>query len=134
MPPSDPATITIELPADVRFFRSVRLAVGGLATMVGFDVEAIDDLRIGVDELCATLVEQSNGAPVKIVVHTQEGELIRIEGSTERGDEDTDDARFSFSRQILSVVADSFGFEVDGERFRCWLERATSDERLPGQA
>ena len=62
MTTTDAPRVTLTVPADVRYFRSVRLAIGGLATMVGFDIEAIDDLRIGVDELCAMAAEGGDGS------------------------------------------------------------------------
>lgn len=118
-----PAVVTITLPADVEYFRSVRLAVGGLATVVGFDVEAIEDLRIGVDELCAALVEAGDGSDLQIEITTVPQQRLRIEGTTARGPDGLDDARFAFSRQILEVVADDFGYAPDGDHVSCWLER-----------
>jgi serine/threonine-protein kinase RsbW len=107
----------------VRYFRSVRLAIGGLATMVGFDIEAIDDLRIGVDEVCAALAETGNGDDLRIEVLAEPGERLRVEGTVAPGDEQPDADRFAFSRQILSVVADAHGYEVEDGQVRCWLER-----------
>ncbi len=122
--PTEPSTVTLTIPADVRFFRPVRLAVGGLATLVGFDVEAIDDLRIGVDELCAALVESGDGGDLHIDVVADIGRTLRIDGSTSRGPIEVDVDRFRFSTQILSVVSDDYGYEIGDTQVRCWLERA----------
>jgi serine/threonine-protein kinase RsbW len=129
MDTSDAPLMTLTVPADVRYFRSVRLAIGGLATMVGFDIEAIDDLRIGVDEVCAALAEAGNGDDLRIEVQAVPGRSLRIEGTVASGDEQPDEDRFGFSRQILSVVADDFGYDAADGRVCCWLER-----RLPGDA
>ena len=125
---ADLPMVTLTVPADVRYFRSVRLAVGGLATMVGFDIEAIDDLRIGVDEVCAALAEAGNGDDLRIEVVASPGELLRVEGTVPHGDEHPDEDRFAFSRQILSVVADSFGYEAEEGQVNCWLERRLSGD------
>lgn len=119
----DRAPVRITIPADVRYFRSVRLAVGALAALVGFDVEAIDDLRIGVDELCATVSEAGDGAELAIEVTPRVGGGIRIDAVTSRGTVDPDPARFGFSRRILSVVADDFGYEAGERDVRCWIVR-----------
>lgn len=124
----DAPTMTFTVPADVRFFRSVRLAIGGLATMVGFDIEAIDDLRIGVDEVCAALAEAGTGAALRLEVLAVPGEVLRVEGTVPNGEEQPDEDRFTFSRQILSVVADSFGYESEGGEVRCWLERRLAND------
>lgn len=121
------AQVTLRIPCDVRYFRSVRLAVGGLATLVGFDIEAIDDLRIAVDEVCGTLAEVGTGEELLIEVVTEPGRSIRIEGSTPRGTAGLDADRHRFATQILSVVADRHGVELDGATARCWLAREVSD-------
>lgn len=119
----DRAPVRISIPADVGYFRSVRLAVGALAAMVGFDVEAIDDLRIGVDEMCATAAEAGDGGELVIAVHPRVGAGIRIEATTPRGSVQPDPDRFEFSRRILSVVADDFGYEAGETEVRCWIVR-----------
>lgn len=124
MTSTDRGSVTIAVPSDVRYFRSVRLAVGGLATLVGFDVEAIDDIRIGVDEMCAALLESGDGSEISFEVAAVVGASVRIVGSVAKGTSALDDDRFSFSRQILSVVADDFGLETGGDVVRFWLERA----------
>lgn len=124
MSSADQGSVAISVPSDVRYFRSVRLAVGGLATLVGFDVEAIDDIRIGVDEMCAALLESGDGSTISFEVAAVVGSSVRIVGSVAKGSSAVDDDRFSFSRQILSVVADDFGFETAGDTVQFWLERA----------
>ncbi|MCU1371782.1 MAG: anti-sigma factor [Ilumatobacteraceae bacterium] len=123
MDATDAPLMTLTVPADVRYFRSVRLAIGGLATMVGFDIESIDDLRIGVDEVCAALAEAGNGDDLRIEVLAVPGERVRVEGTVPHGDDQPDADRFAFSRQILSVVADDHGYAVEGGQVSCWLER-----------
>ena len=125
---TDAPLVTLTVPADVRYFRSVRLAIGGLATMVGFDIEAIDDLRIGVDEVCAALAEAGNGEDLRIEILAVPGEVLRVEGTVASGADEPDEDRFAFSRQILSVVADSFGYDTQEGQVSCWLERRLSGD------
>jgi hypothetical protein len=129
---SPSAAVTLVVPADVRYFRSVRLAVGGLATLVGFDVEAIDDLRIGVDELCGALAEAGDGSELTFRIETNVGASIRIAGTAPSGAGTPDPDRLTFSHQILSVVADAHQLDVEGAVLSCWLERAlVGDEPEP---
>ena len=128
MSPTDSPVVTITVPADVRYFRSVRLAIGGLATLVGFDIEAIDDLRIGVDEVCAALVEAGDGGDLHLEICADAGERLRVEGTVPKGSVEIDQDRFAFSRQILSVVSDDFGYSEDDGQVRCWLERQLAAE------
>ena len=126
---ADSSEMTMTLPGNIDLFRSVRLAIGGVAAYVGFDVAAIDDLRIGVDELCASLAEVGDGAPIHLrVLITPEVGLL-IEGRTARVQREVVEERVEFSRQILSVVADDHSLEFSGSEVCFWLER-----RLPGAA
>jgi serine/threonine-protein kinase RsbW len=119
-----PAQMTITLPGNVQYFRSVRLSVGGLAALVGFDLAAIDDLRIGVDELCAALAEVGDGAELRLVIDVEVGASLRIEGRTKRAADWVDTDRLTFSRQILDVVADEFSFDLGDDEVCVWLSRS----------
>lgn len=114
--------VTVEVPAHVEYVRPVRLAVGGLAAVAGFDVEAIEDLRIGVDELCAAVVELSDGSSMSVRILLSPGR-IRIEGRAPEGDDPVDETRFTLSRQILSVVADDHELLSEDGTVCCWFER-----------
>lgn len=116
--------MTITLPGNVQYFRSVRLSVGGLAALVGFDLAAIDDLRIGVDELCAALAEVGDGGELRLVIDVEVGGSLRIEGRTARAADWVDNDRLTFSRQILEVVADDFSFDFGDEEVCVWLSRS----------
>lgn len=119
--------IDITIGPDPRLVRPVRLAMGGLASLAGFDVEAIEDLRIAVNELTATLIERGDGSVLRLRLAVLGHGAIRIEGSTGRGDVVVDDDRFTLSDQILSVLADDHGFGTDGATATAWLERSQSD-------
>lgn len=124
---TETSSLRLVVPADVRFFRSVRLAIGGLATLVGFDIEAIDDIRIGVDELCGALHEAGDGSDLDISVTTDIGRSIRVEGRVPAGATGVEQDRFVFSERILSVVADDYGVGAEDGTVLCWLERAVVD-------
>src|SRR4051812_23797526 len=52
----DAHAIELQIPADPGVRRLGRPPAADVATRAGFDLEEIDDLRIGVDELCAAVV------------------------------------------------------------------------------
>ena len=118
--------MVMRVPADPHYIRPVRLAVGGLASLLDVTLETIDDLRIAVDELCAALLETGDGSPLELDISSSRGS-IRIVGTTSAGGGEVDEDRVKFSRQILSVIADEFGFEIDDGLVRCWIERSLED-------
>jgi hypothetical protein len=86
----------------------------GLASIVGLDVDALDDLRIGIDEAVAALLEGGDGSRLELRFEVDGGEL-RMSGTTPAGDEGFDEDRLELSTQLLAAVCDEHRLEmVDG--------------------
>ena len=110
-------TVSIRLPAWPEYVRVVRLVAAGLAARLGFTIDDIDDLKIGVDELCGYLVGSSgrNGVlEIRFEIHP---ERIEITGTGTFSAEQTVPSELTvFSRQILDTVADSATLQAaDGD-------------------
>jgi serine/threonine-protein kinase RsbW len=106
--------IRLELPVDPRYMRIVRLVASGLGATVGFDVETVDDFRIAVDELCAAMLEVSNGSELDLSFEMRE-DGIEVNGQTRTDPEARlSTERFALSEQILRVAADVYTVNVDG--------------------
>jgi serine/threonine-protein kinase RsbW len=54
--------VSLTFPAAAEHIRLARLVASGLATQAGFGIDEIEDLRIGVDELCSLLVQHADPA------------------------------------------------------------------------
>jgi len=48
--------IRLEVPTSPDLLRLVRVVASGLASRLGFPIDAVEDVRLAVDELCWTLV------------------------------------------------------------------------------
>lgn len=138
-------SIDITIGPDPRLVRPVRLAMGGLASLAGFDVETIEDLRIAVNELVATLIERGDGTDLTLSLTVGTDGSMRIDGSTGlsadaeipdaggsdadgSGAEDGEDGeRYALSDRILSVVADDHGFADGDGRIHGWVIRGRDD-------
>jgi hypothetical protein len=55
--------VRLEVPAESRFARVVRIAVSALAVRRGFDVSVVEDLRIAVDESLILLLRAARPVP-----------------------------------------------------------------------
>ena len=105
--------VELVLPADARCLRLARLLAGGLGSLAEFDIEAVDDLRIAVDELCAVIVSHADPAAVLVITFEVTGGEVRVEaraparaGGADIGPEvDIDE----LSRLILLAAADEHG-------------------------
>jgi serine/threonine-protein kinase RsbW len=107
--------IELSLPADSRYMRLARLVASGVATTSGLPMEEVEDFRIAVDELCATLIEMGDGEPVILRFDVASDTLVVRARTAVAAPSEVDADRLSLSRQILDVVTDGYGMtELDG--------------------
>lgn len=108
--------IELSLPPDSRYMRLARLVASGVATTIGLPLEEVEDFRIAVDELCATLIEMGDGQPVLLEFDVASDTLMVSGRTAVAAPADVDADRLSLSRQILDVVTDGHGMnERDGQ-------------------
>ncbi|MEJ7584921.1 MAG: ATP-binding protein [Acidimicrobiales bacterium] len=106
--------IRLSLPAEPEFARLARLAVGGLASRVGFDYDEVEDLRIAVSEACSLLIGPApSRATVTLVFRLgADGMEIDVTGGHRPTPVGTD----ALSGQILEAVVDRHEVRADGVR------------------
>ncbi len=100
-------TVSITIPASPAYIGVVRLVAAGLASRLGFTIDEIEDLKIGVDELSAYLTGAQGRDGTIRIAFSIEGERIEITGTGELspGQKVRTDLT-EFSRMILSTVVD----------------------------
>jgi serine/threonine-protein kinase RsbW len=103
--------IELSLPSDSRYMRLARLMASGVATSCGLPLEEVEDFRIAVDELCATLIEMGDGDPVRLAFELTDDALVVVGTTAASAADSIDDDRLNLSRQILDVVTDGHGLE-----------------------
>ena len=122
-----PETVSISLPALPEYVQTVRLVVAGLASRLKFTIDEIEDLKIGVDELCAYLTGP-HGRPGVVRIKFEIGaDYLAVSGQGEL--EDTGGLRSTLtelSRQILETVADEASLKVEAGRWGFFLRKAKS--------
>ena len=103
--------IEFRIPPDTRFIRVARLAASGVGAGAGLSINRIDDLKIAVGEVCATLIEIGGGAPITLgLAYTPAGD-VRVDARVPVDDAmHPDGARFALTGQILGVIAGDAGF------------------------
>ena len=52
-------TIKLRVPCKPEYVSTIRLAISSLANTVGFDIEAIEDIKVAVSEACSNIVAHS---------------------------------------------------------------------------
>jgi serine/threonine-protein kinase RsbW len=72
--------IHLRFPAEPRHLRLARLTASGLASDLGFTIDEIEELRLAVDEACATLIDAASGETDVHLVYVEADEGLVIEG------------------------------------------------------
>ncbi|MEX0665712.1 MAG: hypothetical protein WD598_13230 [Acidimicrobiia bacterium] len=108
--------VTLVVPANPEYLRLARLAAADAGSRAGFNYEEIDDLRIGVNELCHVLIGTGAAGTVAIDFHTEPNAVI-VEGFASTPGASVDN---EFTETILTRVVDEHAVTDadDGRRFR----------------
>jgi len=117
--PSDDAarghdTISIIVPARAEFLHVVRTVVGSVAAKGNLTIDAIEDLRIAVDEACAQLLV-ARGSSITARI-TASADRIEVACSTD-ADVATwppEGVQHTLAAQVLQGLADDVAWERDG--------------------
>lgn len=73
--------LTLTIPASSEHIRFARLMASAAATKFGFDYDTVEDLRIGVSELCTAVAETCQGDGSITLRYFADGDGgIRIDG------------------------------------------------------
>ena len=111
-----PAEVVLSLPASREWAGLARLVTAAFASRMGFSVDEVDDLRIGVDELCFALLGsdgRGHGGTVDLRFCVNGDELL-VEGEA-AGASLFEPVVTSLSAQILREVCDTYELGiVDG--------------------
>lgn len=112
--------VRIELAATPGSFRLARIMVTAVAGGAGFTLDALEDLRLAVDELCFALVGAGRDGLLTLTLRLGQSNL-EIEGDGAFRDVRSGPATLSdLSRIILETVVDDFEvcLETEAEGFR----------------
>ena len=123
--PDESTVIRLAIPAAPEYLRLARLAAADVASRAGFSFEDIEDLRIGVDELCHLLMTPGAEEDHVQLTFTLESEAVSVEGEGPPGADRATVIQSDLSRTIVTAVVDEHEVSRDGEvlRFRL-LKRA----------
>jgi len=103
--------LELRVPTTATQLPAVRAMAGDLAIRMDYDLDAVEDLRLAVDEACATLSQIAAGdAPLTVIFETTRAGL-HIEAWVPT-DEGVDVPRDGFGWAILATLVDS----VDARR------------------
>jgi serine/threonine-protein kinase RsbW len=125
--PAAEERVELRVPAVSRYLRLARLTVAGFAGDLGFDMQAIEDLRVAVDELCAAAIE-GVGPEDQLELHYSHPDGgVRVDGRVIGAGLEPPELHV-VARELLGIVADGYDLHaVDGGRAFWILKGARSE-------
>ena len=112
--------VRVRVPPDADHVPLLRTAVAGVAARMGFTLEEVDDLRMGVEEAAVLLLRHGGASPLELDLLVDEGAIEASVAGDVEGDGDAVD-RESFSWTILAALVDEVRTERDGASGRIVL-------------
>jgi serine/threonine-protein kinase RsbW len=123
--------VELKVPASPRYLRLARLTAAGMAGDLGFDMQSLEDLRVAVDELCAAVIEDVDGAAVLELSYRQTARGIRIDGEVAARGPAVD--LHPVAEELLRMVADQYELTSTDDRRTFWVikEPGAADSDRP---
>jgi len=129
MTTTDGPSLRLELSADPRLLRILRLVASGMASLGDFDLATVEEARVAVDELGATLIAASAGGPIQLTFELADG-LLSIEGQTTVGPGQELEVD-PLTDRILDVVATRHEWSTSDGVARGRVEKASPAAAVP---
>lgn len=109
-----PSSLALTVPTATVYLRHVRVLTATVADDLGFDVEAIESLRVAVDELCALAisdVDESASGTLTLTIESSRDELVL---SGRCGPVDADPVVDPIAEQLIRAGAAAHELRRDG--------------------
>jgi len=113
--------VRLSVPASPRFLSAARVVAASLGVEAGLDVDDLDDLRLGVNELVSLLVEVATPGARVDLEFVVDDVRITVRGSLDGAAAEAMELD-ELTRRIVEAVVDHH--EVDGSSFS--LSKASS--------
>lgn len=113
------------VPAELRYLAAARVVAATLAADVGFDLDDLDRLRVGVNELLTIMIEATSpGERIRLKLHSEDGgeestALIEVAGTIGEGAVPTATPLIdTLAERILDAVTDEYHLDEQGFAIR----------------
>jgi hypothetical protein len=130
-PVTDIVELTLPVKADLVVL--ARLTAATVASRANFDIEEIEDLRLAVDELCVSLVQDQVDGRLTLRFSRDEDQ-IEVEGTFRPSTGGTADALApgseALSERILDALVDQHGYDNHDSLPRAWLRKRRAHQQV----
>jgi serine/threonine-protein kinase RsbW len=106
--------IAVAIPARPEFIHVLRAVVASVAARLDFPYDAIEDLRIVVDEACAQLLRIEGSAMLRLRITPSSGEILLLASTDARSESwPTQEAERTLGWRVIEGLTDQASFARD---------------------
>ena len=105
------STVEVRTSASAALIPTIRAVASDLAARADFDLDAISDLRMAVDEACATLIDVAEPTSLLQCRFLVRPERIQVLAQVEAAKPDSLVSTDTFGWRVLQTLADDVGVE-----------------------
>ena len=98
--------LELRVPTTPTQLPAVRAMAGDLAMRMDYDLDSVEDLRLAVDEACATLVDAADPTSQLLCRFLVRPERIRVHAQVQSAKPDTVLSTDTFGWRVLQTLAD----------------------------
>lgn len=111
--------VDIRVPPDPSLSRVLRLAASGMASLAGFTVDEIEDIKIAVSEVLIALIEHGGGQSVELQFEVDD-QMFNVRGRTAVDNFQTEHPDLVLCRTVLAEVSGSHGVDLVDNHAHIW--------------
>jgi serine/threonine-protein kinase RsbW len=104
----------LEIPADAAYVQLARLVASGIAGRLDFNIDEIEDLRIGVDECCVALLDCATPGSSMRLRYSWDDDQVLLQAMVEAPPHAATPEVAGITGQILAAVVDDYRLGRDG--------------------
>ena len=112
-------TVTIHLPRKADYASLVRLAISGIASKIGFDIDVIEDIKVAVSEVCNKIVSlepENSDKYYDITFHLfSDGLKVQFTVTGDLAQKMFEGESGEFAYAIISSFMDEFSVDCNGD-------------------
>lgn len=113
--------IEIRVPPDPSLSRVLRLAASGMASIAGFTVDEIEDIKIAVSEILIALIEHGDGQPVDVQFEV-DSLSFKLRGRSMVDKFNVEHPDLILCRSVLAGVCSSHTIDLIDNQAHIWAE------------
>lgn len=111
--------VDIRVPPEPSLSRVLRLAASGMASLAGFTVDEIEDIKIAVSEVLIALIEHGGGKSVELQFAVDD-QSFNVSGRTAVDHFETEHPDLVLCRTVLAEVSGSHGIDLIDNHAHIW--------------